>query len=176
MKTHTFIFCFLQLLVLFAGGQTEVKVSDLPCKSSIVDAGKENYYGYGYGISTDPSIARNKATMLATQELATAIKSHLNAVTSLYTSQQNGEHKQEFESLINESVSETIEGAETICHKQEKVDGGKIKIYVAVLLPRTFIIKNIETKATDKKHDRLDYDKQKFEEIFNKEFEKKNGQ
>jgi hypothetical protein len=175
MKTHTFIFCCFQLLVFFAKSQTgEIALNDLPCKSSTLNFGKEYYYGYGYGISTDLSVARTKANVLATQELASAIKSQLHAVATLYTRQNNNDHTQEFESLINETVNETIEGGETICQIQEKVEGGKIKIYMAISLRRAELLKRVEAKAQESRYGKLDFDREKFEEIFNKELEKKN--
>jgi hypothetical protein len=180
MNRHRVVSILVCVLLIFsqtalhAQNSVEVKPEDTPCYGAAFNSNKDCYRGSGYAESTDFSIARNKAYMLALHELSASIKSQLASVTSLYTSSesQTAAFKQEFEGVINESINETLEGVKVICQKQENLAKGKIKVYIALELNKKDLLRKIESKSAGEHHAALNFQKAKFEELFDKEMEK----
>ncbi len=180
---HSLFASILLLMALFtvckqgsAQNNTRVKTADVPCFGAAFNSNKEVYRGSGYAESTDFSVARNKAYLLALQELSASIKTQLASVSTLYTRSENkpASFKQEFEGLIQESINETLDEVKTICQKQENLGKGKLKVYIALEVDKKELLKKIEGKSAAPTHAALDFQKTKFEDLFNKEMEKTN--
>lgn len=164
-------FCFS---ASFTQTPKEVSASAILCHGTQYNTDKTHFRGSGYAESSDPTIARDKALIMAKEVLAASIKSKINSISTLYTLSTNkpSDFKQEFESVNSESVNETLEGINVICQKQEKLKNNKIKFYIACELGTMPIITKIEEKAYSNKSLKIDFDKEKFEQIFNSEMQK----
>lgn len=152
----------------------EISSSQFPCQGIEFNSDKEHLRGSGYAESIDPTIAREKAVILAKEALAASIKSQIDAVTTLYTksSANSQEFIKEFENINAETVDETIEGVNVICQKQEKLKNKNTKYYIACEIGTMPLITKIENKIYSSKKLKVDFDKERFEKIFNEEIDK----
>lgn len=178
MHPKIYISTFLSFFFanLFSQATKEVSASQFPCQGGKYESDKTAYRGAGYAESSDLTIARDKALILAKEALANSIKSQINSTTSLYLSSKTtssiSEFKQEFESINNESVDETLEGVIVICQKQERIKGNINKFWIACEIGTMPVINKIEEKIYSSKSLKIDFDKERFEKIFNSELEK----
>ncbi len=147
---------------------------NFPCQGTAYNSDKNTFRGSGYAESTDITIARDKSLIIAKEVLAVSIKSQINSITTLYTlsTGNSSEFKQEFESINNESVNETLEGVIVICHKQEKLKNKKIRYHIACEIGTMPLITKIEEKVSQSKSMKVNFDKEKFEKIFEAEMQK----
>jgi len=152
--------------------------SKVPCQGVEYNSDKANFRGAGYAESADPTIARDKALIMAKEVLATSIKSQINSITTLYTSSsgKSDEFKQEFESINNESVNETLEGVIVICQNQEKLKNKKLKNYIACEIGAFPLISKIEGKIYASNKLKVYFEKEKIEKIFASEMDKNEKQ
>jgi hypothetical protein len=152
----------------------EISTSQFPCQGIEFNSNKEHLRGSGYAESSDPTIARDKAMILAKEALAASIKSQIDVVTSLYTKSTGNpsEYLKEFENINAEAIDETIEGVNVICQKQEKLKNKNIKYYIACEIGTLPLITKIEEKVYSNKNLKSDFNKERFEKIFNEEIEK----
>ena len=114
----------------------------------------------------------------AKSALAGNIEAFLKRVTDQYTNQnqktisdkQNFENK--FEELIREKVKQTLYEVKIIGEKTFKEVDGSYTYWIAVEMSKASVIEGINNKNSKNATLQLDYDKKKFEEIFNNEMQK----
>ncbi|MBP7809011.1 MAG: hypothetical protein KA163_06945 [Bacteroidia bacterium] len=169
----TYLITFSTLLSV-AQKVKEVSSSQFPCQGIEFNSDKNHLRGSGYAESSDPTIAREKAVILAKEALAASIKSQIDVVTTLYTKSTNNpqEYTKEFENINAETIDETIEGVNVICQKQEKLKNKNTKYYIACEIGTLPLITKIEEKVYSNKNLKVDFNKERFERIFNEEIEK----
>lgn len=156
-------------------GQEEIIV---PFMSKEFKTNKEYFRARSSGKSSDLETARKIAVLNAKGQLASSMQSTIKRVTEQYTNQVNVGNKEEFqkkfEDLTRESTNQTMNDVNVMAEKvlRDKADGS-YEYWVVVEASRETVFNNISNSQKVK----LDYDKKKFEEIFNQEMQKlENGQ
>jgi hypothetical protein len=108
--------------------------------------------------------------------LASNIQTTIKKVTDQYTNQRTVGNKQEFENKFEELSREvtnlTISNIRVKDEKVFKEEDGSYTYWVAIEAEKKTIFDNIEQKISNDAKLKLDYDKKKFEEIFNAEMKK----
>jgi hypothetical protein len=147
---------------------TEVDISKTPCYQKPAST-EDKYYGFGQAVSSDLSVCRNKANMQAMQELSSSIRTHISAITEIYTRSSSLEARVEFDEVIRSGVNESLEGVTVYCQKQERTSDGKVRFYMMLELNRKLVYERIKESSSKKKFEHLDQSKEKFQEIFDRE-------
>ncbi|WP_430813485.1 hypothetical protein [Carboxylicivirga sp. RSCT41] len=175
----------LVVLVSFNACKSKEKVStnaevgtileDMPCE----DKGRsdKNYFrASAMATSSDLSLAEEKALLNAKQRLVTLISSSTKSVTDRYVNEREfgdaSEFEAKFENLTREVADETITNVVVACQKKSVLPNGKYRGFVAVEVSKEDILNGISNKMSSNQKLQVDYDKAKFEEIFNQEMQK----
>ncbi|MFT3737859.1 MAG: hypothetical protein QM786_03810 [Breznakibacter sp.] len=150
-------------------------LEDVPCE----DAGRSDkkfFRASSMATSSDLQLAKEKALLLAKQRLVTLINSNTKSVTDRYVNEREfgdaSEFEQKFENLTREVADENLNNIVVACEKASVLDDKKYRAFVAIEVSKEDIINGIEKKLTSDQKLQVDYDKKKFEEIFNQEMEK----
>ena len=180
----------ISLLVLvialgFEGCKSSKKVSakdavgkimdDLPCtKEGRSD--KKFFRASSMATSTDLQLSKEKALLLAKQRLVTLIKSTTKSVTDRYINERGfsnvSEVESKFENMTREVADETLSNVVVVCEKSSVLDDGKYNSFIAIEVNRDDVLTGMDQRLSNDKKLQVDYDKKKFEEIFNEEMEK----
>lgn len=148
----------------------------VPFSSEKYYSDKENFRSRGSGNSIDQSTARKIALQNAKSEMAGLIQSTMKKVTDQYTQQRTvgnqAEFNNKFEELAREVTNQElidvrIMGDETYLEKNNTYT-----IWVAIEANKQTILNGIDKGVANNKKIEQDYDKKKFEEIFNAEMDK----
>ena len=126
--------------------------------------------------SSDLSLSREKALVVAKQRLAGLIQTKITSVTDRYVDeyQTNAglEMKGKFNNLTREIISQQLNDVKILCEKTVKEKDGSYTSYVAVEMNKDALKVAMENKLSDKAKVAIDYDKMKFEQIYNQEMKK----
>jgi hypothetical protein len=126
--------------------------------------------------SSDLSLSREKALVVAKQRLAGLIQTKITSVTDRYVDeyQTNAglEMKGKFNNLTREIISQQLNDVKILCEKTVKEKDGSYTSYVAVEMNKDALKVAMENKLSDKAKVAVDYDKMKFEQIYNQEMKK----
>ena len=126
--------------------------------------------------SSDLSLSREKALVVAKQRLAGLIQTKITSVTDRYVDeyQTNAglEMKGKFNNLTREIISQQLNDVKILCEKTVKEKDGSYTSYVAVEMNKDALKVAMESKLSDKAKVAVDYDKMKFEQIYNQEMKK----
>lgn len=151
---------------------TEVNV---PCSDVEFHSDAKFFRGTGMGTSQDLSTAKRKASLDANTNLAASINRTLKSVTDRYTNERTfndaSEFEEKFEQLTRDVVNQELNNVSTVCSKTFNKDG-KYNVYVAVEVAKDELLNNIKDRISKDQKLQLDYDKMKFEQIFNEEMDK----
>ncbi len=149
-------------------------IEELPCE----DKGRsdKNFFrASAMSTSSDLSLAKEKALLLAKQRLVTLINSNTKSVTDRYVNEREisdaAEFEQKFENMTREVADETINNIVVICEKASITDEGKYHGFVAIEVKKDDVLKGFDRRISNDAKLQLDYDKQKFREIFEEEME-----
>lgn len=186
MKNNSLLFVslVLSLFLGMAGCKSKEKVTakseigdiieELPCE----DKGRsdKNYFrASAMSTSSDLSLAKEKALLLAKQRLVTLINSNTKSVTDRYVNEREvsdaAEFEQKFENMTREVADETINNIVVICEKASVTKDGKYHGFVAIEVSRDDVLNGLDRRISNDDKLQLDYDKQKFQEIFEEEME-----
>jgi len=147
----------------------------IPCK----DKGQSdnNYFrADASATSQDMSLSREKALSAAKQRLAGLINTKIKSVTDRYVNEteigENSEFEQKFENLTREVVDQTLVDIVIVCEKNFQDASGKYTTHLAIEINKDAMINGINSSVSKDQKLRVDYDKIKFEKIFNEEMEK----
>ncbi len=147
----------------------------LPCE----DAGRSDkkfFRASAMATSSDLSLAKEKALLNAKQRIVTLINSNTKTVTDRYVNEREfgdaSEFEAKFENLTREVADETISNLVVTCEKASVLDNGKYRGFVAVEVSKDDIMNGINNRLSNDAKLQVDYDKKKFEDIFNQEMEK----
>ncbi|OQC43549.1 MAG: hypothetical protein BWX59_02402 [Bacteroidetes bacterium ADurb.Bin028] len=104
------------------------------------------------------------------------INSKIKSVTDRYVNEtevnQNSDFEAKFENLTREVVNQTLVDVAITCEKNFQEATGKYTTYIAVEVSKDAMINGIEKGLSKDQKLRVDYDKMKFEQIFNEEMDK----
>ncbi|PWD99266.1 hypothetical protein [Marinilabilia rubra] len=149
-------------------------IEELPCENK--GQSDKNYFrASAMSTSADLSLAKEKALLQAKQRLVTLINSNTKSVTDRYVNEREigdaSEFEQKFENMTREVADETINNIVVICEKASVMDNGKYHGFVAIEVHRDDVLKGIDDRISNNDRLQLDYDKKKFQEIFEEEME-----
>lgn len=150
-------------------------LEDVPCENA-GKSDKKFFRASSMATSSDLQLAKEKALLLAKQRLVTLINSNTKSVTDRYVNEREfgdaSEFEQKFENMTREVADETLNNIVVACEKASVLDDKKYRAFVAIEVDKDDIFNGIDRKLTSNQKLQVDYDKKKFEEIFNQEMEK----
>ncbi len=148
---------------------------ETPCSDQQYRTDKNFFRGTGIGISTDLSTAKRKANLDANAMLAAGINRTIKSVTDRYTNERQfnnaSEFEEKFEMLTRDVVNQELNNVAVPCTKTFQKEG-KYHVYTAVEVAKDELLNNIKDRISKDQKLQLDYDKMKYEQIFNQEMEK----
>lgn len=154
-------------------GAVEISV---PFSDSKYKTDKDYFRAKNIGKSIDLATSKKIAMQNAKSELAGNIQSMMKAVTDQYTNSSKVDDKENFENkfeeLSRDVVNQTLSDVRIMDEKIFKETDGKYSYWVAIETPKQSILEGVTAKISKNEKLQLDYDKKKFEEIFNSEMEK----
>jgi len=128
------------------------------------------------GTSPDLPTAKKIAKQNSRASLAADISSLVQRVTDQYTNQRSVSNVQEFENkfeeLSREAVMLAISNVREIGEENFKESNGSYTCWMAIEASKKDVFEKIDSKISNDAKLKLDYDKQKFEKIFNEEMDK----
>ena len=156
--------------------ETGFKKVESPLTEQKYKSDEQNFRSRGIGESPDESAARKIALMNAKSEMAGLIKTTLQKVSDQYTNQRSSgkdkEYENKFEELIREVTDLGMANLIEIAAENYVNDQGTNKTYVVLEVKKEEIFKKVESKITSDKKLQIDYDKQKFQSVFDSEIKK----
>lgn len=182
-RTFLFVGAIAGVIALGSCGGSKKAASDdsmgkemnIPCSDNEFNSDQTTFRGTGVGTSQDLSTAKRKASLDANNNLAASINRTLKSVTDRYTNErqigENSEFEEKFESMTRDVVNQELNNVSTVCNKTFSKDG-KYTVYMAVEVKKDELLNNIKDRISKDQKLQLDYDKMKFENIFNEEMNK----
>ncbi len=154
-------------------GRTEISE---PFSSNKYFTDVEYFRATGQGTSPNLSVARKIAETNARRALADEVQTKVKGVTDSYIQQRDigdaTEVSSKFEDLTRTVVNQELQGAAIFDRKTFQEDDGKYTHYVAIQMPIDPIKRGVQNQISQDAKLRQDYDKAKFEEVFNDEMNK----
>lgn len=184
MKTTQIILIGFIAIVAFAGCKGTKKLAKttgaqeitVPFSESKYKSDKDFFRAKQMGKSPDLATAKKIALQNAKAELAGNIKALVKRVTDQYTNQRTVGNKQEFENkfeeLSREVVDQTLTDVKIMDEKIFKETDGGYSYWAAIEVSKQSILDGVNNNISKNKKLQLDYDKKKFEDVFNSEMEK----
>jgi hypothetical protein len=170
--------------IFFTGCKSKKEVADYsglgrevvtPCSDNEYQSDLTHFRGTGIGEGTNLASTRRKANLDANAMLAASINRTIKSVTDRYTQDitvgDANEFAEKFEDLTRSVVNQELNNVATVCNQMFEKDG-KYTVYMAVEVGKDELLNNISSRINSDDRLRLDYDKMKFEQIFNEEMEK----
>jgi hypothetical protein len=152
---------------------TEITV---PFSSKEYYSDKETFRAKSNGNSIDLATAKKIASQNAKSEMAGMIQTTIKKVTDQYTQQRTVGDQQDFnnkfEELAREVTNQKLVDVKTIGEKLFKEVNGTYTYWIAIEASKQDILNGIQSNISNQKKLEQDYDKKKFEEIFNSEMDK----
>jgi hypothetical protein len=174
------IFCLSFLLLISCkapkvaiNGAKEIQV---PFMDSKYKSDKDNLRAKQSGTSPDLATAKKIAMQNAKSELAGNIQSLVKRVTDQFTNQRtvgsNQEFENKFEELSREVVDQTLSDIKVMDEKIFQEQDKSFTYWLVIEISKETMFNKIQSKISKNEKLQLDYDKKKFEEIFNNEMAK----
>lgn len=137
----------------------------------------ENYFrAKQVGKSPDLATAKKIAFQNAKSEMASNINSTVKKVTDQYTNQRTVGNTQEFENKFEELAREVVNlemsNVKEIGEKIFKEQDGSYSYWIAIESGKKEVFEKLDAKISNDAKLKLDYDKQKFQSIFDAEMKK----
>ena len=153
-------------------GATKVTI---PCQSE-GRSDKDYFRADASAGSQDMNLSREKALSASKQRLAGLIETKIKSVTDRYVNEtefgENSQFEAKFENLTREVINQKLVDVAVICEETFQEANGKFTTYTAIEVSKDAMLNGIENSLSKNQKLQVDYDKQKFEEIFNEEMEK----
>ena len=150
-------------------------LDDLPCEKD-GKSDKKFFRAFSMSTSSDLSLSKEKALLLAKQRLVTLIQSNTKSVTDRYVNEREmgsaSEFEQKFENLTREVADETISNIVVACEKSSVLPDKKYRSFVAIEVAKEDVLNSMNNRISRDSKLQIDYDKKKYEEIFNEEMQK----
>ncbi len=137
---------------------------------------KETFRVKANGNSIDLATAKKIAMQNAKTELAGLVQSTIKKVTDQYTEQRTVNNQQDFnnkfEEMAREVTNQQLIDVKVIGEKLFKEQNNTYTFWIAIEANKQDVLNGIQKGVSSQKKLEQDYDKKKFEEIFNSEMEK----
>jgi hypothetical protein len=126
--------------------------------------------------SRNMSLSREKALTMAKQRLSGLIESQIKSVTDRYVNEYEVgdamDFSGKFENLTREVVNQTLINIAIICEKTFQETDGTYTTYIAIEVDKETLFNGFDKQIAKDQKLQVDYDKMKFEQIFNEEMDK----
>ncbi len=126
--------------------------------------------------SQDMNLSREKALSASKQRLAGLIETKIKSVTDRYVNEtefnQDSQFESKFENLTREVINQKLRDITVICEETFKEANGKYTSYCAIEVNKDDMLNSIEGALSKNEKLQVDFDKHRFEQIFNEEMEK----
>lgn len=154
-------------------GAVEISV---PFSSKEYYSDKENFRAKSSGSSPDLQTAKKIALQNAKTEMAGLIQTTIKKVTDQYTQQRTvgnqADFNNKFEELAREVTNQELIDVKVLGEKLFKEPNNTYTYWVALEANKQTVLNGIDKGISNNKKLEQDYDKKKFEEIFNSEMDK----
>lgn len=154
-------------------GAVEITV---PFSSKEYRSDENTFRSKQVGKSPDIATAKKIAFQNAKAEMASNINSLVKRVTDQYTNQRTVGNNQDFENKFEEQSREVVNlemsNVREIGEKIFKEPDGGYSYWIAIEADKKTIFDKIDSKISSDDKLKLDYDKQKFQQIFDSEMKK----
>ncbi|MFO7790203.1 MAG: hypothetical protein ACQES1_01290 [Bacteroidota bacterium] len=152
----------------------DAELMSIPCQSE-GKSDSEFFRADASATSQDMNLSREKALTSTKQRLAGFIETKIKSVTDRYVNEtefgEDSQFEAKFENLTREVVKQKLVDVAVTCEETYKENNGKFTTYLAIEVSKDAMLNGIENSLTQDQKLQVDYDKQKFEEIFNEEME-----
>ena len=156
-----------------SNGSIEISI---PFSSKEYYSDAENFRAKNSGNSIDLQTAKKIALQNAKSEMAALVQTTIKKVTDQYTKQVNISDKQEFnnkfEELAREVTNQELVDVRVLGEKLFKEPNNTYTYWIAIEANKATVLNGIDKGIGANKKLEQDYDKKKFEEIFNSEMDK----
>ncbi len=126
--------------------------------------------------SQNMSLSREKALTMAKQRVSGLIETQVKSVTDRYVNEYEVgdamDFSGKFENLTREIVNMTLRDVAIICEKTFQEANGRYTTYVAIEVNKETLFNGFDKYVSRDQKLQVDYDKMKFEQIFNEEMDK----
>ena len=179
---YSVLVIFLLVIVSSCSSKKEIteaensaEVKSVPCSDYNSD---EKYYRANQsGESPKLSMAKKQALLNAKSQLAGNIQSKIRSVQQQYTNQKKWESKeskkefeQEMQELTRNVVDQKLKNVNPVCEKlYDNNEENSYQYFVAIEMPTDEVLKKINKGLSKEQKLQLEYDKEKFKEVYNKE-------
>jgi hypothetical protein len=147
-----------------------------PCSDTEFRSDNKFFRATGVASSQDQSTSKRKALLDANTNLAASVNRIIKSVTDRYTNERRigaaSDFEEKFDQLVRDVVNQQLSNVTTACSKMFTKTDGLYYSYIAVEVAKDQILNNINTGITKNQKLQVDYDKMKFEKIFNEEMDK----
>lgn len=152
-----------------------VEVLNIPCDEFLTSTDKA-FRAVQSQKSSDLSLSREKALLAAKQTLAGNVETKVKSVTDKYVDEYEAkggmEMKGKFNSLTRAVVNQQLNDVRVLCQKTIANKDGSYTTFVAIEMSKDAVKESMERSLSDKTKLNIDYDKMKFEQIYNEEMQK----
>lgn len=156
--------------------QVGTELKSLPCQGPKYTTDDKFFRSSQIGTSSDISLAKEKALTLAKQQLAATIQTKIKSVTDRYVNEREigsqSDFSQKFENLTREVVDQTLIDIRTVCEQSTVLEDGRFRTFIALEINKETLKNGISERISRQDLIQLEYDKKKFEEIFDAEMRK----
>ena len=156
--------------------ETSAVEISVPFSSKEYRSDENNFRAKQVGKSPDISTAKKIAFQNAKSEMAGNINSVMKRVTDQYTNQRTVGNAQEFENkfeeLSREVVNMEMSNVKEIGEKIFKEPDGAYSYWIAIEADKKAVFDKLEARINNDAKLKLDYDKMKFQQIFDAEMKK----
>jgi hypothetical protein len=156
--------------------QTGAVEIEVPFSTKEYQSDKETFRSKASGNSMDLTTAKKIALQNAKSEMASLIQTTVKKVTDQYTNQRQVGSTQEFsnkfEEMSREVTNQQLTDVKIIGERSFLEPNKTYTFWVAIEANKETILNGINKGITSNAKLQQDYDKKKFEEIFNQEMEK----
>lgn len=151
----------------------KVEEVEIPCSTASLKSKQGVMRASQSAIHSHESESREIALLNAKRRLASNLESKIKSVVDKYSQTREiggvSEFNQKIEGLTREVVNKRLSWVEIICEKMMLTKDDQYKTYIAVEMNIENILADLDSQISNDKKLRQDYDKKKFEEIFNQE-------
>lgn len=148
----------------------------LPFSEAKYKTDKDYFRAVQVGKSIDLGTAKKMSIHSAKADLASFINTKLKKVTDLYTNQSTvadkSDFEKKFEEFSREVVNQNLNDVKLLDEKVFKEQDGSYSYWVVLEVDKKALLNGVNNSISKNAKLQLNYDKKKFEEIYNAEMEK----
>lgn len=150
-------------------------LENIPCENAGM-SDKNFFRVSSVATSSDLQLAKDKALLIAKQRMVTRINANIQVVTNRYVAEKelvgDAGIVQKFEFLVRQVADDVLTKIEVSCEKVNVLEDKKYRAFMAIQVNREYVWEAIHKRVMSDQALVSNYDKTKFQEIFDQEMEK----